>query len=127
MKFLLKSRASAKNQFSLLLGTVIAASFVGCAHVNSVSLSSIPASKGKAVRAEASKTIFLGFNFDNDYVNEMVEDLKKQCPNGVIRGILTKDETIDYFLFIVWARKVTAAGYCIQGRNTASVSGEAAE
>jgi hypothetical protein len=96
--------------------------FVGCASVNSVSLSSIPANKGKEVRAETSKTIILGFNFNNDYVDDMADDLKRQCPNGIIKGILTKDEVVDYFLFFVWARKVTATGYCIQAnRNTASV------
>jgi hypothetical protein len=107
-------------------GLLIALSFVGCAHVNSVSLTSIPAGKGHEVHAEASKTIFLGFNFDNDYVNQMASDLRRQCPNGLIRGILTKDETINYFLFIVWARKVSASGYCIQGRNTASVDADPA-
>ena len=101
--------------------------FVGCASVNSVSLSSIPANKGKEVRAETSKTIILGFNFNNDYVDEMAEDLKHQCPNGVVKGILTKDEVINYFLFIVWARKVTATGYCLQARTTASVPVGAAE
>jgi hypothetical protein len=107
-----------------LLALVLCSSFffAACAHVNSVSLTSIPANKGKEVRAEASRTIILGFNFNNDYVDDMTSDLKRQCPNGVIRGILTKDETINYFLFFVWARKVTASGYCLQSRNTASAS-----
>lgn len=102
--------------------SVLAAQFLlaGCAHVNSVSLTSIPENKGKEVRAEASKTIFLGFNFNNDFVDDMVEDLKRQCPNGVIRGILTKDETINYFLFFVWAKKVSANGYCVQSKSVAA-------
>ena len=105
-----------------VMGILLSLSFVGCASVNSVSLTSIPANKGKEVRAEASRTIILGLNFNNDYVDDMAENLKRQCPNGVIKGILTKDESINYFLF-VWARKVTATGYCLQAsRGTASDS-----
>lgn len=108
-----------KNRVAML-ALALGVGFTGCAHVNSVSLTSIPAGKGRPVRAETSKTIFLGFNFDNDYVEQMASDLRRQCPNGMVRGILTKDETINYFLFFVWARKVTASGYCQQARNTAS-------
>lgn len=112
------------KSFSLLALSFL---FVGCASVNSVSLTSIPANKGKEVRAETSKTIILGFNFNNDYVDDMATDLKRQCPNGVVKGILTKDEVINYFLFFVWERKVTASGYCLQSRNTASVEGQQGE
>jgi hypothetical protein len=84
-----------------------------CASLQSTSLSSIPAKRDNVVRAEAGRTIILGFNFDNDYVNTLEADLKKQCPNGDVRGILTKDEAIYYFLFFVWKRKVTASGYCV--------------
>ena len=107
------------NKFLVLLASL---SFVGCASVNSVSLSSIPAARNKEVKAEASRVIILGFNFNNDFVDNMAEDLKAQCPNGVVRGILTKDEVIQYFLFFVWERKVSATGYCSQARNTASAS-----
>lgn len=88
----------------------------GCASVNSVSLTPIPAKRSQMVRAEVSKTIFLAFNFDNDFVDPLVEDLKRQCPNGVVSGILTKDETIAYVL--VFKKRVTATGFC----NTASVA-----
>lgn len=87
--------------------------FVGCAHVNSVSLTPIPADRKKPVRTEKSKVIFLGFNFDNDFIDTIVEDLKRQCPNGKVAGILTKDENIDYFLYIVWKKQITATGYCV--------------
>ena len=110
------------KKLSLLLVTMFVVS--GCASVNSVSLTSIPAKKGKEIHAERSKTIFLAFNFDNDYVDEMTEDLKRQCPNGQVKGILTKDETIMYFLFIVYKRKVVATGYC-QQNDVAMLSGSA--
>jgi hypothetical protein len=87
-----------------------------CASINSVSLTPIPANRSKEVRAEVSKTIFLAFSFDNDFINPLVDNLKSQCPNGVVSGILTKDEMISYF--VVFTRRVIATGYC----NVAQVS-----
>jgi hypothetical protein len=83
---------------------------------------------------EKSKFIFLGFNFDNDFVNAAEEDLKRQCPNGKVTGLLTKDETINYFLFIFYTKRLTASGYCVangkvsqqasKGRGTASTAND---
>jgi hypothetical protein len=89
---------------------LILATFVSCAHVNSVSLTPIPANRSKVVKAEVSKLIILAFNFDNDYIDPLVADLQSQCPNGVISGLLTKDETISYFL--AFKKHVIATGYC---------------
>lgn len=96
----------------LLFAAAMAFSFVGCASVNSVSLTPIPKDRSKQVSAEVSKTIFLAFNFDNDYVEPIVTELKSKCPQGMVTGILTKDEVIHYF--IVHTRRVTATGYCLQ-------------
>lgn len=90
----------------------------GCASINSVSLTPIPAQRSRPVRAEVSKFIILAFNFDNDYIDPLVEDLKRQCQDGVISGILTKDETISYFF--AFRKKVTATGFCNSGSKTAS-------
>jgi len=84
--------------------------FTACASINSVSLTPIPSQRSNVIKAEVSKTIFLGFNFDNDFIDPLVEDLKRQCPNGMVTGILTKDEVISYFL--VFTKKVTATGFC---------------
>lgn len=92
---------------SALLLTMFVA---GCTSIQSVSLTPIPANRSKTVRAQASKTVFLGFNFDNDYIDPLVDDLKRQCPQGVISGILTKDELTSYVL--VFTRTVTATGFC---------------
>lgn len=92
----------------------------GCASVNSVSLTQIPPQRSKVVSTEKSKTIILGFNFDNDFINTAVEDLKSQCPSGRVTGILTKDETILYFLFFVYKKRVTAEGYCVSGATAGS-------
>ncbi len=87
----------------------------GCVSLNTVSLTSIPAKRDRQVQAEASKYIFLGLSFDNDFVDEMTGQLKQKCPDGMISGILTKDEAVNYFLYIFWRHHVTATGYCSQG------------
>lgn len=82
----------------------------GCAIVNSVSLTPIPSQRSHPVRAQVEKLIFLGFSFDNDFIDPLVSELKDKCPNGVVSGILTKDETISYFL--VFRKRVVATGFC---------------
>lgn len=84
-----------------------------CASVNSLSITQIPADRSAKVTAEKSKMIILGFNFDNDFVDELVEDLKRQCPNGKVTGLLTKDENIYYFSVFVWKKQITANGFCV--------------
>jgi hypothetical protein len=83
-----------------------------CASINSVSLTPVPANRSNAVSAEASKWIILGFNFDNDYADEVAKDLSTKCPGGKISGILTKDELYFYFLFFVVKHKISANGFC---------------
>lgn len=93
-----------------ILSILIAASLTGCASINSVSLTPLPTQRGNIVTASVSKTVFLGFNFDNDYVDPLVTELKQKCPGGFVSGILTKDEVIAYVL--VFTRHITATGYC---------------
>ncbi len=93
---------------------------MGCASLNSVSLTPIPSNRSKMVKAEVSKFIFLGFNFDNDYINPLVENLKQQCPQGVVSGILTKDEIIHYFL--AHTHRVVATGFCNAGGTSAKAA-----
>lgn len=100
-----------KNVFKLSLAAVLVIGFSGCASLNSVSLTSVPAHRTHPVKTERSKWIILGFNFDNDFVDDAIDDLKRQCPNGRVTGILTKDEVIAYVLF--WQRRITASGYCL--------------
>ncbi len=104
-----------KNLILIIMGIF----FAGCTSLKTVSLTSIPVKRDKEVRAETSRFIFLGFNFDNDYVDLLVKDLRDQCPNGVVSGVLTKDELTFYFL--AHRRKITATGYCIQAKSTASI------
>lgn len=88
----------------------------GCVSLNSVSLTSVPANKNQKVRAESERFIFMGFNFDNDYVNSITMELKQQCPNGTVSGLLTKSENINYFLYIFWKSRITASGYCVPSK-----------
>lgn len=87
-------------------------SLAGCASLNSVSVTSVPAKRDQTVSAQASRWIIFGFNFDNDYADAVAKDLSRKCPSGKISGILTKDEAYFYFLFFVVKRQVTATGYC---------------
>ncbi|MCK6597387.1 MAG: hypothetical protein L6Q37_03415 [Bdellovibrionaceae bacterium] len=94
--------------------------FIGCVSLNTVSLTSIPANRSKPVVATTERLMFFGFNFDNDYVDYLTDNLKNQCPHGLISGVLTKDESIDYFLYIVWKKRITAQGYCVSLKSAAS-------
>lgn len=87
----------------------------GCAHVNSVSTTSIPADRSKPVEAETSKFLFMFINFNNDYVNELTEKLAAQCPDGRVEGVLTKLEYVTWFPVFAYSVHVEATGYCVDG------------
>jgi hypothetical protein len=84
----------------------------GCVSLNSVSQTQIPEDRSNQITAESSRLIILGLNFDNDYVDLVSRRLRSQCKGGKVRGILTKDEVITYFLFVD-RRRVSATGYCV--------------
>lgn len=85
---------------------------VSCTHMASVSQTSIPAKKGKVVKAEVEKKIIFLFNFNNTYVDTINDKLAAQCENGSVQGVLTKHETITYFPIVFQKVKITAEGYC---------------
>lgn len=94
----------------LISVAILALIMTGCVHLNSVSLTQIPGEKGQLVSASAHDWVFLGFTSQNDFVDEAVANLKNECPNGKLTGILTKHQTTAYFL--VFKREVIASGYC---------------
>jgi hypothetical protein len=100
--------------FIAIMGLLVLQS--GCVHLQSLSQTSIPAERSKMVRAEAHRFYFLFLNFNNDYVNDMVEQLANQCPKGQVKGVLTKHEGITYFPIIAHATRVEARGYCVAGQ-----------
>ena len=88
-----------------------------CTSLQSVSVTQIPTDRSKPVHAEASSTALFGIHFDNDFVDNLRDDLVRQCPNGKVTGILTKHENTTYV--IVSTRKVIATGYCVYGGQPA--------
>ena len=94
----------------VLVGILISVS--ACSMLSTVSLTEIPKDRSHAVSAEVSKWVVLSFNFNNDFLNPIRDQLKNQCPNGQVKGILTKDEIVNMYL-IVYQRKVSATGYCV--------------
>lgn len=102
----------------LVVLLMMSAMVSGCAVLQSVSTTSIPPERGQKVKSERSRFIFLAFNFNNDYVDEMAADLANQCPGGKVQGILTKHESIVYFPILFHTKKVTAEGFCVgRGRS----------
>jgi len=99
-----------KNLCFILIGGFLLS---GCTYLASVSTTSIPAQRMNKVTAQGQRTIVLGFNLNNDYVDSITEDLAKKCPGGKVMGILTKHEDIVYFPLVVHAVRVKAQGYCV--------------
>ncbi len=91
---------------------VIAVALSGCVSLSSVALTQIPKERENMVFASNSELLFLGIAFDNDFVNVVTDDLRKQCPDGKVQGILTKYEHTSYVF--VTERRVVAEGYCVQ-------------
>ena len=113
-----------KLQSLFAIGLAFALS--GCASLNSVSLTPVPANRSNEVSSETERWIFLGFNFDNDYADQAAKNLARKCPGGKISGILTKDEIYAYFLFFVMKKRVVATGYCDRTVASAGTPGKKA-
>ena len=100
----------------------------GCVHMASISTTTIPADRESPVEAEAERFMFLLLNFDNNYVFRLTEDLAKQCPDGRVEGILTKQESITYFPLIAHGVRVSATGFCVKpALETAEAGAESEE
>jgi hypothetical protein len=91
----------------------------GCTYVTAVSQTNVPKERGRIVRAHSKRYIVLGFNFDNDYPFKLIQDLQGKCPNGQVRGLLTKDTMTMYFLAFFWSREQLAEGYCVRDEQSA--------
>lgn len=97
----------------LCVSIVTCLSLSACVSLNSVSLTQIPVERDNSITATSHSWNFLGIAFSNDFVDEAILDLKSQCAEGKLEGILTKHQTTAYFL--VLKREVIATGYCQQG------------
>ena len=87
---------------------------MSCTHLLTVSTSSIPTNRSRPIEVETSKLFFFLLNFNNAYVNELVEDLANKCPRGKVQGIITKKESIVYFPLIEQESRISAHGYCVK-------------
>lgn len=91
----------------------------GCTYVAAVSQTNVPKERERVVRAKSKRYIVLGFNFDNDYPFKLIQDLQEKCPNGQVRGLLTKDTMTMYLLFFFWSREQLVEGYCVRNEQRA--------
>ncbi|MEN9810694.1 MAG: hypothetical protein RLZZ488_2261 [Pseudomonadota bacterium] len=91
----------------------------GCASLRSVSVTSIPQNRSEQVKANVSKWVVLGLNFNNDYVDQLTEQLRSKC-NGKVTGILTKYESTLYF--IATKDEITATGFCLDAKRARSAA-----
>lgn len=87
-----------------------------CASLESVSITEMPRKRGMEVSAQVDKFIFLGLNFNNDYIDSLTPKLASQCSGGKVSGILTKHES--YFYFLAHKVIVTARGVCTKGKRS---------
>lgn len=103
-----------------LLVALLLASLSGCASLNSFSMTQVPADRSHPVSAEDHDWVVWGFKFNNDITNNVRDKLHKQCPNGKVTGIMTKQETYLHLYTIIvpfWKRVVTAQGYCVHPKG----------
>jgi hypothetical protein len=91
--------------FALFIGMLSS-----CVSLQTVSLTEIPEKRTKKISAVVSKMVFLHFNFDNDFVDNISQQLRDQCEGGKVSGILTRHEVTSYL--IVFKHQVSASGYC---------------
>ena len=101
--------------------TTLFITLYSCSHLNSVSQTGIPTDRTNLVEASVERGIIFLFNFDNNYIDELTKLLMDKCPQGSVKGILTKDETITYFPLVYHKSIVTATGYCVSNKRTRRV------
>ena len=97
---------------------LICSTALGCVHLHSVSTTSVPVNRDQQVEATAHRVIWFFFNANNNYIDTLVYDLARQCPDGRVEGILTKHEGITYFPLVAHGVRVTATGYCVSKQRS---------
>ena len=87
---------------------------VGCTHLHSLSVTTIPDDRSRPVEATGERIVLLGINPNNDYAAEVVSDLAKQCPDGRISGVMTRYERAMVVPVLAYAHRVHAQGFCLK-------------
>jgi len=99
------------HSFGILVTFGALLSCVGCASLQSVSVTNIPTERARPIQTTANNPAFLGIHFDNDFADGVPDELRRQCPNGKVTGVYAKYETTWYVL--VENRAVTVKAYCV--------------
>jgi hypothetical protein len=72
----------------------------------------IPSDSNRKISSTSEQFVILGFVFDTKYVDEALENLKAQCPNGSIDRIDTVFKT--KLGFFSWTNQILINGYCME-------------
>ena len=103
----------------LVLASIFLSSFLGgCTSLQSVGVTSIPKERGRPIEVTENNVAFLGIHFDNDFADDVPEELRRKCPNGKVSGVFSKYESTWYV--IVQNRSVTVTGYCVTDQEPAA-------
>lgn len=97
---------------------VIALASMGCTHLRSFSVTTIPEDRSRPIKAAGQRIVFLGINPSNDYADDVVADLLKQCPDGRVSGIITRYETAMVVPVFAYANRVYVEGHCVVDNGT---------
>jgi hypothetical protein len=96
---------------SPLLFLLLASS--ACTTLKSFSMTQVPSDRSRKVEASDTSGGLFGIFFSNSFADEVAEQLRAQCPQGRLSGVVTKYEST---LYVIWvSRKITATGYCLPG------------
>jgi hypothetical protein len=90
-----------------------------CTYTRAVTQTNLPSDRSQKVSAEVYRFIFFA-TFDSDETARLISKLQEKCPGKSIRGLTVKDLRTMYFLFIFWAREVSATGYCVGNQGMAN-------
>lgn len=104
---------STNNRIRIFVAILVAIVHIGCASVDSVSITQIPKERDHVVETKVNTWRFLGIGFSNDFALEAQSELMKKCPEGDITGIITTYESYWYLLLV--NKVVKAKGYCSVG------------
>ena len=93
----------------------MASSLTQCTTVSSVSISQVPepAARRSLVTASASSPVIFLIPFNTDYLDEARENFVSNCQKGAIEGVLSKHETVNYFLSFIMIQRIHLQGYCV--------------
>lgn len=86
---------------------------VGCTHLRSFSVTTIPEDRSRPVEAAGQRIVVLGINATNDFADTLVADLAEQCPDGRVSGIITRYEVAMVVPIFAYAHRVYVSGHCV--------------